>query len=247
VSVAAAAKGCLNLCSGLLLAGLGSGAVTAAPLQGSVGLASELVQRGLSLSDGRPALWLELAQPLDDRGVGLSAGVVAPAYPSLGGTARLRLGLGYLHQLRDDLAVDLQLTRYQTLGGQRARRYAYTEIAAQLAWGLGPHQLTLGAALSDGEGLLIPPQPFRRGGSHRLEAGWNLGLGRGLTFELALGRQQLRLEPARSYTYGSGGLAWQQRQTRWSLVWLDSSAEQRLAQPVSRAAGRWVGAVTRGF
>jgi hypothetical protein len=170
-----------------------------------------------------------------------------PAYPWVGGTSRLRLSLGYLHQLRDDLAVDLHLMRYQTLGEPRARRYAYTELAAQLAWGLGAQQITFSAALADGEGLLIPPRAFQRGPSGRLEAGWNLGLGRGLTLELALGWQRLSLDPARSYTYGSSGLAWQQGPTKWSLTWLDSRAGQQLQQPARRAGGRWVGAVTRSF
>lgn len=247
MSVLLRGSGCFAAC-GLALAAVATVLPAAGQgWRGSLGVASEQVQRGIRISGGATAFAFALARAAEGPGPGLGLVVQGPAYPLAGGEGQLRVYGSYLWQPADDRAYELQLSRYQALGSPGARHYAHTELMASGAWRVGASSLLLALRMAPDEGLFLPGAGFVRGTAASLEATLSRGLGHGFALEAGLGWQHWELDRSRPYAYGHAGMAWQQGAARLSMLRVQSQARERLGLPASRGAARWVGSATWAF
>lgn len=212
---------------------------------GALVLASDKVYRGISQSQGRAALLLDLnhAWPA---GWQLGAGLAGPSYPTLGGQGELSLSLGRQHELDSDWSAHLGLTRYSQLGAARARHLSYQELALSLAW-RGRVRASLAWS---------PDSPGYRGQEpapgHALSAELSLQqrLAGPWSFDAGLGHFRRHGPAAAGYGYASLGLRWSGAEPApWqaSLTAIASQAARRQVAREAMAGRRWVAALMWNF
>jgi uncharacterized protein (TIGR02001 family) len=231
----------LARCMALALA-LPTGPALAEGWSGALVLASDKVYRGISQSNGRAALLLDLSHAWPD-GWQLGAGLATPSYPTLGGKGELSLNLGREFSLNSDWSAHLGLARYGQTGSELARTLSYHEAALSLAWrgrvraslalapdstGYRGHELERGRALTAELSL-----------QQRLAGRWSVDAG--------LGYYELHGAAAVDYGYASLGLRWANGAWQGSLSWINSQAAQRQAAREAIAGTRWVAAAMWGF
>jgi len=209
---------------------------------GALVLASDKVYRGISQSQGRAALLIDLNHAWPG-GWQVGAGLATPSYPTLGGQGELSLSLGRQVELGSDWSAHLGLAHYGQLGAARARALSYQEVAVSLAWrgrvraslawspdstGYRGHEPAQGHALTAELSL-----------QQRLVGHWSVDAG--------LGHYQRHGPAAVGYGYASLGLRWSDGLWQASLNGINSQAAQQQAARESLAGQRWVAALMWGF
>lgn len=231
----------LGRCMALALS-LQTGPALAQGWSGALVLASDKVYRGISQSNGRAALLLDVSHGWEN-GWQLGAGLAAPSYPTLGGEGELSLSGGRQFVLDGDWSAHLGLARYGQLGSAHARALSYHEAALSLAW-RGRVRASLAWA-PDSTGYLGREQVH----DHALTA--ELSLQQRLTgrwsADAGLGYYKLHGPAAVDYGYASLGLRWADGPWQGSINWINSQAAQRRAAPAPIAGARWVAALMWGF
>lgn len=235
------------LSGGALLLGLAAALLAPAACAddwgGSMALASDKVFRGVSQSEGRTALLLDL-NGRTDTGWVLALGLAGPAYRTQGGTAELTAGFSKFAQLDADWTLQLGFTHYGVVGSDYSRNYAYDEFSAALGW--------QGRVLAT---LALSPDTW----GANLAGGWRTD--RALDFELSLhqrlagrlaldagiGYYDLQAVRGAGYPYGSLGLSWGLGPVQGYLTYIDSRAAARGLAPASLAGRRWVASLLWSF
>lgn len=223
---------------------LQTGPALAEGWSGALVLASDKVYRGISQSNGRAALLLDVNHGWES-GWQLGAGLATPSYPTLGGEGELSLTGGRQFALNSDWSAHLGLARYGQLGSAHAhaRTLSYHEAALSLAW-RGRLRASL-AWSPDSTGYLgrVPIQDRALTAElslqERLAGRWSADAG--------LGYYKLHGAAAVDYGYASLGLRWADGPWQGSLNWINSQAAQRWAAREAMAGQRWVAALMLSF
>lgn len=209
---------------------------------GALVLASDKVYRGISQSQGRAALLLDLNHAWPG-GWQVGAGLATPSYPTLGGQGELSLSLGRQLELDSDWSAHLGLARYSQLGAARARGLSYQELALSLAW-RGRVRASL-AWSPDSPGYRGQEQAQGRALTaelslqQRLAGHWSVDAG--------LGHFQRHGPAAAGYGYASLGLSWADGPWQASLTGIDSQAARQQVAREAMAGQRWVAALMWSF
>jgi len=214
---------------------------------GAVSLASDKVYRGVSESDGRPVLLLDLDRHTDT-GWAAALGLAGPVYPDQGGAVELTLGFSKSSQLTADWTLQSAISRHEYPGDARARSYTRTDASLLLAW---QGRVFLSLAVSpDTSGYDPAGGEGRRGRTETIEFGLHQRLVGRLALDAGIGyfdQRALRDWGYGGYAYGSVGLGWGVGPVQASLTYIGSQAAARdLAWP-SRAGPRWVAALLWNF
>jgi len=214
---------------------------------GAVSLASDKVYRGLSESDGRPVLLLDLDRHTDT-GWAAAVGLAGPVHPKQGGSVELTFGLSKASQLNADWTLQSAISRHEYPGDARARSYARTDASLLLAW---QGRVFLSLAVSpDTSAYDAAGSESRRGRAETIELGLHQRLVGRLALDAGIGyfdQRALREWGPAGYGYGSIGLGWGVGPVQASLTYIDSQAAERdLAWP-SQAGSRWVAALLWNF
>ncbi|UXI66513.1 hypothetical protein [Tahibacter amnicola] len=241
--------------SGLaLLAGLCAPA-TAQQWGGSLGMATDNVQRGRSLSSGLPAWladahysgerWLFGLGATAERPPGQKAGVQLAAYAD----RRFRLG--------DDWAAKLGVVHYESPRNRWEIYSHYDEAVAAVGYrdrwrmsvAVSPNQALYDMTDYTGRhaGKGKPRGFYRRGTVVYAEATWHQPLFAGLSLELGAGYADVRPLPAQDYAYGNAGLSYALGDVTLytSLLWTNSPAMGTVTKPMDRR--QWVTTVLWSF
>lgn len=209
---------------------------------GALVLASDKVYRGISQSNGRAALLLDVNHAWAG-GWQAGLGLATPNYPTLGGEGELNLSLGRNVELGSDWSAHLGLTYYGQWGAARARALSYSEVSLSLAW-----RGRVRASLA-----LSPDSPGFRGyeptQSRALSA--ELSLQERLTgpwsVDAGLGHYESRGTQGVGYAYASLGMRWDDGPWQASLNWINSQAARQQAAREAIAGQRWVAALMWSF
>jgi uncharacterized protein (TIGR02001 family) len=190
----------------------------AATVGGSIGATSDYVLRGVSQSQGEPALQGDVHVRFAQ---GWSVGVWGSQLQLLPGHHTLELDafLQWRHALSADLDLALSATHYSYPDDPRPVSYDYDELALSLSW---RDQLYATARWSPSVNLFTTYgfhlEPDRR--VLNLELAAHRGLAPHLEALAGIGfYDPVQLDYA-SYTYGSAGLDWHYGKWRVDLAWI---------------------------
>jgi uncharacterized protein (TIGR02001 family) len=206
--------------SGILvftLLACGAAAAASAAPGGLIGVTSDYVLRGVSQSDGEPAVQAELH---DAFARGWSAGLWASQVRLLPGhvTAELDAYLQWRARLSDNFDLGATATHYSYPGDPRPIRYDYDELGVSLSW---RDQLYLAASWTPRLNLYSDTDgPARDHGVLTYEASVHRSLRS--HFDLSAGAGYYDppgLEYA-AYGYGNAQLAWHYGHWRADLAWI---------------------------
>ncbi|MEP7311704.1 MAG: TorF family putative porin [Pseudomonadota bacterium] len=198
--------------------------------RGSVVLTSDYVQRGVSQTDGDPAVQASVAywHPTGWYG-GLWASSVDTArryYAVKGAQAEVNAFVGYGRRLTQDWVIDIKAVHYLYLNDPAPVKYDYNELAVSAAW---RERLYASLAISPDS-----TQVGRTGGV-RDSLAWSTELSlqqpvsQWLTLMLGVGYYDIPDAPSPGYFYGSTSLALQLRRVTLELGhFRSSSAAERL-------------------
>ncbi|MGA7298097.1 MAG: TorF family putative porin [Rhodanobacteraceae bacterium] len=125
-------KSLLNLAAVALSATLGTQAA-AASLTGSAALTSDYVFRGISQTNGHPALQGGVQYQAENGWYVASWASTLDPYPANGAKAELDLSAGWQGALTQELTLNATLTRYTYPGAHRAST-DYNELLGTLTW-----------------------------------------------------------------------------------------------------------------
>ena len=211
------------------------------PWSGALGLVSDKVVRGLSQTQGRATVLMDLNYRTDS---GWTAGLgFAPL--RVGGeaikssTGEVTLSVGRSWQLDADWAAQLGLARYLYPDRrQRAPVYNYNELSASIGW--QGRVLAVIAVAPDSYSLYGPGWP-QRGHAASVELSGRQRLAGRLTLDAGIGYYKLTAGRDTGYRYGSIGLGWGVGAFQLDLTRTVSNAT------TPQAGGRWVGSLLWNF
>ena len=215
----------------------------AAGFGGSIGLVSDQVYRGVSVTDGRAALLTELSYGTDT-GWSASLGSTWAHVDAPAGIAQLSFAAGRAWQLDADSTAQLNYVHRAYPGTGRPRYYDYDELSASLDWE-GRWFATL--AFSPRISVRVAPDQLQSAPAVSYELGYRQRLRGRLALDLGLGYTDPHAAPNGGYGYGSIGLSGGVGAVQTSLTWLDSRAAQKHLAPPSAAGRRWVAAAIWSF
>lgn len=219
----------------------------AAGIGGSIGLVSDQVYRGVSVTAGRAALLTELNY-VTDTGWSASLGSTWAHVDAPARVAQWRFAAGRAWQLDDDSAAHLNYVHRAYPGGGRPRYDAtygdQDELSASVDW-QGRWFVTL--AVSPRVNVRIAPDRFRSAPAVSYELGYRQRLRGRLALDIGLGYTDPHAAPNGGYVYGSVGVSGGIGPVQTSLTWLGSRAAEKQLAPASAAGRRWVAAAIWSF
>ena len=231
--------------AGLLAAVLGLPAqAQAQEWQGAVAAANDKVQRGASLSRGRPVWMLDLSRTLNNAGLSASVGLAGPVLQGLGGEAESNLALSQAWQLDADWTLLLSGAHYGYLGAARARAYSYQEAALSLGW---RGQVTAGFSASPNAPVFVQGAGLRKGAAYAVELALHQRLVDTLALDLGVGWRGLATRLGHGYRYGSAGLSWRQGPLHVFMTRTDTRAPNAQLPASAPERRRWVASVAWQF
>jgi hypothetical protein len=223
--------------------GLSTTAARAEGWRGALAVASDQVQRGISVSEGRAAWMLDVARTWDS-GWSLSAGASGPSYPVQGGQIEFGVSADRAWQIDNDWLTQWGVSHYEVLGEARARFYRYNELHASLAW---RGRLTLALSASPDTARFVGNAGVRRGTVLGIELAGHQRLWGPLAFDAGVGYVDFSSLQAPGYGYGSVGLSYGLGPVQAFVSFIDSRA-RRVDAPRAKLAGpRWVATVIWHF
>lgn len=200
--------GCLSRAVLLVAACLPLGHARAQGWGGSVGLASDNVERGYSLTDGRPAWLTDLHYAFDSGWLaGVAAGAERPQAQRPG--ARVVLYLDRRWRLDDDWSAKAGVAHYDSPWNSLRSRLRYDEANAAIGfrgrWRASIAVSPNAAGYGEYDGYY---GPVRTGLAAWAEVTYRQPLFEPLSAEFGLGRAHSDLARTRDYTYANAGLSW---------------------------------------
>jgi uncharacterized protein (TIGR02001 family) len=228
-----------------LLASLGIVCLHAAQAQvsGALGVSSDNVYRGVSLTDGRPA-WL--ADLHYDLGSGWTTGVGASAehlrHQKAG--AQLTAYLDHRWQLGEDWAARAGVVHYDSQGNARSGYWRYDEITAAVGY-RGEWTATL--AVSPNRASPVPSRRGRDVVSGAFELTWHRPIGGRWSGDLGAGYADLDASADVDYRYASAGLSYALADARFYLLALWTGPVTVAYAEATDARLRWVGSIVWSF
>lgn len=225
------------------LATLLCGSAAAAGWGGLLGVGTDIVQRGSSLTDGRPGWLADLHYVADDDWVaGVAANAERPPMQSAG--AQLTAYLDRRWRLDRDWSAKLGVVHYESPWNRWSRQLRYNEVNAALGWrGRWRLALTLSA---DSPGLSAN-WDVRRDFVAYVESSYSQPLGGPWSAHVGVGHADLRRVSDRSGGYASLGLGYAlgDAHVYSMLFWTDRGA-QAYATPPDQGM-RWVTSLVWSF
>lgn len=220
---------------------------SAAGFGGSIGLVSDQVYRGISVTGGRAALLTELNYATDT-GWSVSLGSIFADVDAPARIAQLSFTAGRAWQLGADSAAQLNYAHRAYPGGGRPRYYAnyqdYDELSASVDW-QGRWFATV--AVSPRFSVRVTPERLESAPAVSFELGYRQRLRDRLALDIGLGYLDPHAAPNGGYAYGSIGLSGGIGPVQTSLTWLASRAAEKQFAPALLAGRRWVVAVIWSF
>lgn len=214
---------------------------------GSIGLASDQVYRGISVSGGRAALLTELNYATDT-GWSVALGSTWARVDAPARIAQLSFGAGRAWQLDADSVAQLNYVHRSYPGGGRPRYYAnyddYDELSASIDW-QGRWFATV--AVSPRVRVRVAPDRVESAPAVVYELAYRQRLRGRLALDIGLGYADPHAAPNGGYAYGSVGLSAGIGPVQTSLTWLDSRAAGKQLAPATLAGRRWVAAAIWSF
>ncbi len=226
------------LAMGLICAAMASPA-RALDWSAELGLASDKVVRGLSLSGGKAALSADVrASTLT--GWSASLGLAGPAYRGGGGEGEVSLALSKSWQADADWTLWAGAARYQYPGSVVARHWSYSEISVGANW-RGSLSATVASA-PDYSGYVGYGASAQRvkGRSQSFDLNWHARLGGRWTLDTGVGYQDISRILGHGYGYASVSLGWGVGPVRVFVSHIDSQARTRRLAPPALAGPRHV-------
>ena len=237
---------CLALAIPLLL---GGGAASGAEgWSGSLAVTTDYIERGVSQSDGDPALQGSIAfwHPTGwYAGAWASNGDTPRRYYASSGThAELNLFAGYTLRPESDWVLDAHAVRYLYPNDPAPVSYNYNELTLSAAW-----RGRLYASLSVSPDTTVYSQAgwARNRTATTLELSMQQPLSRWLTLIAGVGRHDVATTPNVGYYYGSASLALQLRRITLEVGEYVTSGEARRLFGSRLAGTRTVGTVSVSF
>ncbi len=225
----------------LTLLSLSAPACASAPWGGAVGLSSDNVYRGLSMTAGQPAWFLDIHRELGPNWVaGLSAAAERPPYQHPGAQLTAYLQRNWLLDRNWSLQAGAAL--HDAPWNRRAGQTRYSEASLSVAW---HGRVTLSLALSPDYTGYYAGRLAEAGTATWIEANVDQPLGEHLTAHLGVGRANHADAHLIDYSYASTGV-------RYSLgpwyLFIDFMHTSRIhpyyGDPLPRR-DRWVVSVMR--
>lgn len=210
---------------------------------GSVTLASDKVQRGISQSNGRAALLVDLNRRTDT-GWAFGLGLAWPGYGSRNDLGEITLALTRAWQLDAAWAVQLGASHYAYVGDSRGRAYDYDEFSASVGWN---GQVFASLAWSPDTSGPSAAGGWRTDQAAAVELTLHRPLIGRLALDAGIGYRDLRAIRGAAYGYGSVGLSWGVGPVQAFVSYIDSRAAQRGLAPDSAARERWVASLLWSF
>lgn len=184
---------------GLLAAGHGQ----AQGWGGAIGIASDYLERGYSVTAGRPAWLADLHYGIGtDWVIGLGASADRPPRQSAG--TRLNLYVDRRWRLGDDWAAKIGVARYDSPGNRYRAIVRYDEINAAIGW-RGRWRASI-AVSPDVAGSWN--RVYKHAPAAWLELDYHQPLAGRLALDIGAGHAWLDETGLASYTYGSAGLGY---------------------------------------
>jgi uncharacterized protein (TIGR02001 family) len=231
---------------GLLAASLGAAASSTAVAQlgGSIGVTSDYVLRGVTQSDGEPAVQADAHWNFP---AGWSAGLWGSQVELAPQSDTWELD-GYLQwngALSSDLDMGATVTHYSYPSDPRPVSYEYDELSLSLLW---RDQIRVVASWTPRLNLYSYSDGLARDREvYTLEASWHRDLPDRLDLTAGVGFYDPQGLEYASYTYGDAALGWKYGHWRVNLAWVwvqDTGHRQYSSGP---AGGPWVGTVAWTF
>ena len=208
----------------------------------SIGAATDYVYRGVTQTDGGPALQAGVAAHVN----GWSAGVWGSTVDVNGdgrGGYELDLQAMRAWTLHPDWIASLGVTRYEYLNDDGALDYDYDELSASLSF---QQRVTATIAWSPNTTRYHYDGPVR-GQATAYELTFMQPIGQRWSFFAGAGHYDLRDLVGDGYTYWSAGLTftWASLQIDAAHIGADDSAERLYGHAATRR--RWIGALSVRF
>ena len=228
---------------------------------GSLGLSSDYVYRGVSLSDNRASVLADGHYHAgSDWYAGLSAASAERATDHYSAAA-INVYLGQGWALGEDWSSSVSLRHYDQAGGEQRALYRYDELSASLAW---RHNVFLSVAAAPN--IATPsyytktwyyygksyvyyyPTGSRRGPGYSYELVFSQALPwPSLSANAGLGYRDLKNLADVGYVYGSAGLAWNHGPWTLALSRIGSGHDADQLCCGNPAVNRWVGSASWAF
>ena len=216
-----------NGCALLLAAMAASGAARAGEWGGSVGLVSDYVYRGLTLSDRQPAGQLDLHYGDDLGGGAWYAGLWASSVRRLSfysTSAEFDPYLGYQWRPAERWSAAVAAAAHVYPWDNPGGRYNYEEFSGTLGYA---DRAFLTVSFSPDNAV----ETRYRFVSGRAALAYDLALRqplpRAFSLEAGLGYRDLRWATGNGYVYGNAGLGWDWRRLHASLSYIGTSGAAR--------------------
>ncbi len=207
-----------------LLAMLATVAGYGADVQGSLGVSSDNVFRGVSLSDGQPSLLADLYVS-DTQWFGGIAADTVRLEPSDSTEAQAIGYLGYQHPLGQSWNSTWSVRHYDYPGAPDRSRYDYDELSGTLSW---QDQLFVQLIGSPDTYAVDDYHRYGRGDAFAAELSGHEPLPYGLATQLGIGYYDLSEEVGAGYLYWSAALTkqWDAWTFTVSYIGTDSTARR---------------------
>lgn len=207
----------------MLWASLLIGQARAADLDGSLGVSSDNVFRGLTQSRGQASVQVEGYLTATHWFGGLA--VESVRRPRDGSAGAEAIGyLGYQQLLSEDWRGALSLRHYDYPGNARRSRYAYDELSAAVSW---RQRVTLELIGSPDTYTAAGNDRYGRDSAFAIELTGRQPLPYGLAADLGIGFYDLHEQIGAGYTYWSAGIGRQWRSWQAGLRYIGTDAQAR--------------------
>jgi len=180
-----------------------------AEFQGSAGISSDNIFRGLTLSHGNPSAFADV-HGIGNHWVG---GISAQTVRLVGRDstqAQLVTHLGYVQPINTDWTAQLNVRHYDYPWAPYRSRYDYDELSAELGF---QNRLSLTIIGSPNDYAYSDRRHYGRGAAIAAELAGQLPLSYGFEAQFGLGYQDLQQQVGAGYAYWSAGIMW-----RWHAL-----------------------------
>ncbi len=209
----------LLLVCGLLQAPFGR----AIDLQGSLGLSSDNVFRGLTQSQGDPSAQADGYVTATHWFGGLTVESVKRAAEESTGAEVIGY-VGYQQLLSENWNAALSVRHYDYPGDRFRSLYHYDELSATFGW---HRQLLLELIASPDTFAAAPFDRYGRGSAYAAELGGRQPLPYGLSLDAGIGYYDLRSQVGSGYAYWSAGVGKQWRNWQLGVRYIGTDAQAR--------------------
>ena len=243
VLVAAARLPCTHCARVALLLVLPCGEIGAAGWGGSLGFGSDVIQRGSSLTDGRPGWQADLRYAgANSWVVGIAATAERP--PGQHAGAQLTAYADRRWRLAGNWSAKLGVVHYESPWNRWRPYLRYNELNAAIGW-RGRWRLSL--AVSPDSAGLTADWHLRRGVVSHVETSWRQPLGESWSAHAGAGYADLQRVAERAGAYASAGLVYAvgDVQIHSTLFWTDRGAQAYATRP--DLSLRWVNSLAWRF